>query len=100
MVNMIYKIRISSEAAQYIEQTISHYSNFSTSAAKSYLAELTKVLEALEINPFYQWKYRNLRTKPFKSFPYLVFFETNEEEKTVFIYAVFNTHRNPTKYPK
>ena len=26
--------------------------------------------------------------------------ETNEEEKTVFIYAVFNTHRNPTKYPK
>ena len=100
MVNMIYKIRISSEAAQYIEQTISHYSNFSTSAAKSYLAELTKVLEALEINPFYQVKYRNLRAKPFKSFPYLVLFETNGEEKTVFIYAVFNTHRNPTKYPK
>ncbi|WP_286486272.1 hypothetical protein [Empedobacter falsenii] len=44
---MIYKIRISSEAAQEIEQAISHYSNFSTSAAKSYLAELTKVLEAL-----------------------------------------------------
>lgn len=53
---MIYKIRISSEAAQDIEQAISYYSNFSTSAAKSYLAELTKVLEALEINPFYQVK--------------------------------------------
>ncbi|MDM1063377.1 type II toxin-antitoxin system RelE/ParE family toxin [Empedobacter falsenii] len=85
---------------QDIEQAISYYSNFSTSAAKSYLTELTKVLEALEINPFYQVKYRNLRAKPFKSFPYLVLFETNEEEKTVFIYAVFNTHRNPTKYPK
>ncbi|WP_312149082.1 type II toxin-antitoxin system RelE/ParE family toxin [Empedobacter sp.] len=46
---MIYKIRISSEAAQDIEQAISYYSNFSTSAAKSYLAELTKVLETLEI---------------------------------------------------
>ncbi|MDM1551732.1 hypothetical protein [Empedobacter falsenii] len=45
-------------------------------------------------------KYRNLHAKPFKSFPYLVLFETNEEEKTVFIYAIFNTHRNPTKYPK
>ncbi|MGV0977723.1 type II toxin-antitoxin system RelE/ParE family toxin [Empedobacter falsenii] len=97
---MIYKIRISSEAAQDIEQAISYYSNFSTSAAKSYLAELTKVLEALEINPFYQVKYRNLHAKPFESFPYLVLFETNEEEKTVFIYAIFNTHRNPTKYPK
>ncbi|MDH2207522.1 MULTISPECIES: type II toxin-antitoxin system RelE/ParE family toxin [unclassified Empedobacter] len=85
---------------QDIEQAISYYSNFSTSAAKSYLTELTKVLEALEINPFYQVKYRNLRAKPFKSFPYLVLFETNEEEKTVFIYAIFNTHRNPTKYPK
>ncbi|MGV0948315.1 type II toxin-antitoxin system RelE/ParE family toxin [Empedobacter falsenii] len=85
---MIYKIRISSEAAQDIEQAISYYSNFSTSAAKSYLAELTKVLEALEINPFYQVKYRNLRAKPFKSFPYLFFFETNEEEKT-FLFMQF-----------
>ena len=25
---------------------------------------------------------------------------TNEQEKIVFIYAIFNTHRNPTKYPK
>ena len=97
---MIYKIRISTGAEQDIEEAISYYTNFSTSASKSYLAELTKVFKTLEINPFYQVKYRNLRAKPFKSFPYLVFFETNEEEKTVFIYAVFNTHRNPTKYPK
>jgi len=32
---MIYKTRISSEAAQDIEQALSYYSNFSTSAAKS-----------------------------------------------------------------
>ena len=97
---MIYKIRISTGAEQDIEEAISYYTNFSTSASKSYLAELTKVFKTLEINPFYQVKYKKLRAKPFKSFPYLVLFETNEEEKTVFIYAVFNTHRNPTKYPK
>ena len=97
---MIYKIRISTGAEQDIEEAISYYTNFSTSASKSYLAELTKVFETLEINPFYQVKYKKLRAKPFKSFPYLVLFETNEEEKTVFIYAIFNTHRNPTKYPK
>ena len=37
-----------------IEQAISYCTNFSTSAAKSYLAELTKILEALEINPFFK----------------------------------------------
>ncbi len=97
---MIYKIRISTGAEQDIEEAISYYTNFSTSASKSYLAELTKVFKTLEINPFYQVKYKKLRAKPFKSFPYLVLFETNEEEKTVFIYAVFNTHKNPKKYPK
>jgi len=54
---------------------------------------LTKVLEALEINPFYQVKYRNLHSKPFRSFPYLFFFETNEEEKTFLFMQFFNAHR-------
>lgn len=78
---MSYKISISSEAAQDIEQAFSYYSEFSTSAIKSFEAELTKVFEALEINPFYQFRYKNLRGKPFKSLPYLVLFETNEEKK-------------------
>ena len=51
---MIYKIRISPGAEQDIEQAISYCTNFSRSAAKSYLAELTKILEALEINPFFK----------------------------------------------
>lgn len=97
---MIYKIKISSSAKKDINHALSYYSEFSISAVNSFITELTKALEALEINPFYQIKYKNIRAKPFKTLPYLVLFETDDKVKIVYIYAVFNTHKNPTKYPK
>lgn len=68
---MNYNIRIYPEAVQDIDQAFAYYSEFSISAIKSFEAELANVFEALETNPFYQLRYKNLHGKPFKSLPYL-----------------------------
>jgi hypothetical protein len=36
---------------------------------------------------------------PLKKFPFLLLYEIDDVEETVYIYSVFNTHLNPKKYP-
>ena len=67
---------------------------------KNQKAELNEALDILEISPFFQIRYKNIRALPFKSLLYLMFYEVFEEEKIVYVYSVFNTYQNPDKYPE
>jgi hypothetical protein len=97
--NINYKIRFSDIADQEIEQAIEYHSSKSEAGEYNFKIQLNQVLDALELNPFFQFRYKNIRALPFKSLPYLVFFEIDEKEKSVYIYSVFNTHQDPKKYP-
>lgn len=98
--NTNYKLRFSDIADQEIDQAIEYHSRKSENGEYNFKVQLNEVLDALELNPFFQFRYKNIRAVPFKSLPYLVFFEVDEIDKIVFIYSVFNTHQNPEKYPK
>lgn len=60
----------------------------------------SKVYDILELNPFFQIRYKKARAVPFKSLPYLLLFELIEKNKMVYIYSVFNTYQDTNKYPK
>ncbi len=97
--NTNYNLRFSDIADEEIEQAIEYHSLKSENGEYNFKSQLNEVLDALEINPFFQVRYKNIRALPFKSLPYLVFFEVYEDEKIVYIYSVFNTNQNPNKYP-
>ncbi len=94
-----YKLRFSDIADRDIDQAIDYHSQRSEAGEYNFKNELNQALDALEINPFFQFRYKNIRALPFKSLPYLIFFEVEEQEKVVYIYAIFNTHQNSNKYP-
>jgi len=96
---MIYKLIILEQALQEIEQAYEYYLQFSFNAMQTFDSQLEKAYQTLENNPFFQFRYKNLRALPFNSLPYMIFFTINEQEKIVYIYSVFNTHQNPEKYP-
>lgn len=98
--NINYNLRFSDIADQEIEQAIEYHSRKSENGEYDFKSQLNEALDTLEINPFFQIKYKNIRALPFKSLPYLVFFEVYEDEKIVYIYSIFNTYQNPEKYPK
>jgi hypothetical protein len=97
--NTNYKIRFSDIADREIEQAVEYHSGKSEMGEYNFKKQLNQVLDVLEVNPFFQFRYKNIRALPFKSLPYLVFFEVDETERTVYIYSVFNTYQNPDKYP-
>jgi hypothetical protein len=94
-----YKIYFSEIADKDIEQAVEYYSNISESSVYNFKYQLNQVLDNLELNPFYQVRYKNVRAIPFKSLPFITLFSINEKEKIVYIYSFFNTYQDTLKYP-
>ena len=99
MESLNYSLYFSEIAENDIEKALFYYRNINEFVVNHFKKQLNQVLEAISINPFYQIKYKNIRALPFKSMPYIVFFEVYENEKMVYIYSIFNTYQNPDKYP-
>lgn len=97
---MAYNLIIAPQAVTDIEDAFEYYNQFSERTLDLFDKELQQVFDILELNPFFQIRYKKLRAVPFKSLPYLVFFELDEKEKEVYIYSIFNTHQDTDKYPK
>ena len=97
---MSYNLVILDQAQEEINQAYEYYLEISFSVMKSFDDQLEKAYQSLETNPFFQFRYKRLRALPFKSFPYMIFFDINEEEKVVYIYSVFNTNQSPENYPE
>jgi len=97
---MKYKIQVTPLAQSSIEENFLFYKNkVSKSIAKKFSIEISNSYKALSINPFYQFRVNQYRGYPLKKFPFILFFEINEDLKEVKIVAIFNTNRNSTNYP-
>lgn len=94
---MEYSIYILPKAIEEIQDAFEYYLNISDKVLNNFDKELEDVFKNLEKNPFYEVKHKNLRAIPFKSFPFLVFFDIDPIKNIVFIYSVFHTSQNPEK---
>lgn len=96
---MNFNLVISPNAQREIDDAFEYYVKFSKSAVINFDQQLEEVYQNLEINPFFQIRYKNLRAVPFKSLPFILLFTIDEQNKTVYIYSVFNTYQDTSKYP-
>ena len=97
---MIYSLVILPQAQREIQKAFEYYGEISVTALTNFNKQLEVVYDKLEKNPFYQVRYKHLRAIPFKSFPDLIFFDVDQDNKFVYVYSVFHTSQNPDKYPK
>ncbi len=96
---MAYKLFASPQVDIDLEQAYEYYSNVAPKTILKFDRILNECYNALEINPFYQIRYKNVRALPFKKLPYIIFFTVDEPNKRVDILSVFQTDQNPDKYP-
>jgi mRNA-degrading endonuclease RelE of RelBE toxin-antitoxin system len=96
---MAYNLVILPQAQEEIHKAFEYYEHLPVSVLTNFDNQLEQVYQNLEINPFYQVRYKHLRAIPFKSFPFLVFFDVDQDNNTIYIYSVFHTSQDPSKYP-
>lgn len=87
------------QVQEEIQKAFEYYEKLSVSVLTNFDNQLEEVYRNLEINPFYQVRYKHLRAIPFKSFPFLAFFDVDQDNNIIYIYSVFNTSQDTSKYP-
>ncbi len=70
---MAYKVIASQKFQKELDKAVGYYYEHSKSVAAKFLATVHDVYNKISINPFYQVRYKNIRSIPVKGFPYLYF---------------------------
>ncbi|MDI9309534.1 MAG: type II toxin-antitoxin system RelE/ParE family toxin [Limnohabitans sp.] len=60
-----------------------------------FIKEYRGLLQTLQSNPDFEIRYKNVHCLPMKTFKYLIHFRIDSSVKSVHIYAVISTHRDP-----
>jgi toxin ParE1/3/4 len=96
---MPFKVVIEPRALEDAQKAIDYYDNKQAGLGEKFHSALTKHLESIEKNPFFQLRYKDYRGLPIKNYPFIIFFYINEKVDTVYVIGIFNTYQNPNKYP-
>ncbi len=90
-----HKFIIQEEANNEIIQAYLWYETKQEGLGEKFIDALETCYVAIDINPnTFEKKYKFQRQAIIKNFPYVVMYE--QEENKIIIYAVFNTHQEPT----
>jgi len=66
----------------------------------NFIAVLKAAYETLETNPFFEIRYKNIRSLKLKRYPYSLYFVINENKNTIKVLSCFHNKRNPEKRPQ
>lgn len=95
---MGFKLSISPLAEIDLLEAFAHYADISFEVLTNFDNEIEVAYQALEKNPFFRIRYKNVRGLPLKNFPFIIFYTLDEVSKIVEIRSIFNTHQDPKKY--
>lgn len=93
---MSYHLKIDIDAFNDIQKTFEWYELQSEGLGLRYKMQTKKQINALKKDPYlFSIKYNSIRCRKIEKFPFLIHYEINEENKTVTVFAIFHTSRNP-----
>ena len=95
----MYKVKLSLNAQEDLEKIEKYYYLISEKTGDKFILNLSKTFQILSLNLHFIIRYKNFRTITLSKFPYLLFFEIDEQNLIVNIFTCFHTSQNPSKYP-
>lgn len=99
---MSYKIVVTPNAVQQIDDAIDYYKNkVSIKIAQLFIEDYKRTFQEIQTTLLYfKLFFNEFRGKPMKKFPFIIFYTIDEPKKVIIIKAVFHTAQHPDKYPK
>lgn len=97
---MALNLIVDSRALQDIQDAIDYYDSVQIGMGDRFEAHLNEYLQTLKSMPYFQTRYGDVHCLPLKSFPYMVHYTVDSDEKTVVVWGVFHTAEDPQKRQK
>lgn len=93
---MIYSIRLSSLAVSDLEGAVEYYNTQQSGLGTRFAIEVNDAFVKISKMPnVYSKRYQDVRAAKVRSFPYLVFYDTDEKKFAINVLRIFNTHQKP-----
>jgi plasmid stabilization system protein ParE len=93
---VLYKVKIDQEALLDIQEIIEWYNEQAQGIGARFFKQITSQINALKKAPFvYANRYEDVRCMIIKKFPFMVHYMIDSSQKTIVIFAIFHTSRNP-----
>lgn len=98
---MRFKLKIDTDALNDIQETFEWYETQLKGLGLRYKTQAKKQINSLKKDPYlFSIKYNEIRCRKIEKFPFLIHYLINENTKTVTVFAVFHTSRNPEIWNK
>ena len=93
---MRFQLKIDTDALNDIQETFEWYETQLKGLGLRYKTQAKKQINSLKKDPYlFSIKYNEIRCRKIEKFPFLIHYLINENTKTVTVFAVFHTSRNP-----
>jgi len=97
---MGYKLEISPVAKANVKEAVAYYKQkVSLKIAQNFVKDYEYTLQKIKQNPFYQTYYKNFRGLPLKKYPYIIFYQIDENRNRIRIKGVFQANQDTSKRP-
>ena len=90
-----YKVLYDPAAINDMKEACLWYNRKQKGLAKKFTADVRAVAASISINPYFASEKQGIRKALCKKFPYSLYYEINEAEQSVSVFAVFHTSRDP-----
>ena len=90
-----FDVQLRIRAKEEVDEISFYYENLSVGLGKRFYKEFKESSRMLEINPYFQLQYDDIRKMPLKSFPYSIHFRIVEPEMIVYIETITSDHLLP-----
>lgn len=98
---MRFQLKIDTDALNDIQETFEWYETQLKGLGLRYKTQAKKQINSLKKDPYlFNIKYNEIRCRKIEKFPFLIHYLINENTKTVTVFAVFHTSRNPEIWNK
>ena len=98
---MRFQLKIDTDALNDIQEAFEWYETQLKGLGLRYKTQAKKQINSLKKDPYlFNIKYNEIRCRKIEKFPFLIHYLINENTKTVTVFAVFHTSRNPEIWNK
>ena len=93
---MKFKVLYNPEGYIDIQESVDWYNEQQPGLGRKFYSVLKNQLRKLEKSALqFSIRYDEVRCMPLKKFPFMIHYRIDKENETVYVEAVFHTHRNP-----
>jgi plasmid stabilization system protein ParE len=94
----MYRLEFHEEAEMEFNQLYVWYGLQQDGLEERFKIAVNAILQKIQINPrYFSFCKKPYRQALIKIFPFAIVFKINERDKSVFVPAIYHTHRNPKR---